>query len=265
MSRLKIGVRLESLGLPFRKAVEEAEKQGAAGVQFDAAGPLAPEALSQTGRREIRHLLRSHNLEASALGCPLRHGLDILENQEGRIEHVRAAMNLAFDLGPRVVVIEPGRISDDDQDPRTFLLRDALRSLGQHGDRVGTTLALETGLESGQALRGYLDRFDTGSLGVNLDPANLLLHGFDPYAGARALGPKVVHAHAKDVRQAGASRSAQEVPLGHGDLDWMLLLGILEEIDYHGWVVVERESGDNRLAEVRAGVDFLKRFVGSAG
>ena len=68
MSRLKIGVRLESLGLPFRKAVEEAEKQGAAGVQFDAAGPLAPEALSQTGRREIRHLLRSHNLEASALG-----------------------------------------------------------------------------------------------------------------------------------------------------------------------------------------------------
>ena len=26
-------------------------------------------------------------------------------------------MNLAFDLGPRVVVIEPGRISDDDQAP----------------------------------------------------------------------------------------------------------------------------------------------------
>jgi L-ribulose-5-phosphate 3-epimerase len=265
MSRLKIGVRLESLGLPFRKGLEEAEKMGAVGVQFDAAGSLSPQALSHTGRREIRHLLRSHNLEASALGCPLRRGLDVLENQEGRIDHVRTVMSLAFDLGPRAVVIEPGRIEGDAQDPRLTILHDALLTLGQQGDRVGTTLALETGLESGEALGAYLDRFDTGSLGVNLDPANLLTHGFDPYAGARALGRKVVHAHAKDVRQAGASRLAQEVPLGHGDIDWMLLFGILEEIDYRGWLVVERESGDNRLADVRTGVAFLKRFVGSGG
>ena len=171
-------------------------------------------------------------------------------------------MNLAFDLGPRVVVIEPGRISDDDQDPRTFLLRDALRSLGQHGDRVGTTLALETGLESGQALRGYLDRFDTGSLGVNLDPANLLLHNFDPYESIQALGRRILHVHAKDARQASASRAAQEVPLGHGDIDWLKLLGTLEEVEYRGWLVIERESGDNRRADVAAGVAFLRRLVG---
>src|SRR6516162_1063668 len=98
MNRLKIGIRLESLELPLRRALQEAERLGVAGVQVDAAGDLAPNALSQTGRREFRHLLRSHNLELTALGCPLRHGLDTPENQEQRIDYVRKVLSLSFDL-----------------------------------------------------------------------------------------------------------------------------------------------------------------------
>src|SRR5437868_2546943 len=82
---------------------------------------------------------------------------------------------------------------------RRALLTEALHALANHGDRTGTTLALETGLETGPALRDFLARFDTGSLGVNLDPANLLMNGFDPYESARALRGKVVHCHAKDA------------------------------------------------------------------
>jgi sugar phosphate isomerase/epimerase len=263
MKRVRIGIRLESLGLPLRRALQEAERLGVAGVQVDAVGPLSHSELSQTGRREFRHLLRSHNLELTALGCPLRHGLDIPDSQEGRIEKVRRVLSLSFDLGPRIVVVQPGRIPQDDKDPRLPWLREALLALGQYGDRVGAMLALETGLEAGEQLAHFLDRFDTGSLRVNFDPANLLMHDFDPYASARALAGKIVHAHAKDVRMASASRAAQEVPLGHGDLDWMQYLGILEEIDYHGWLTVVRESGDNRLADVAGGVAFLRRFVGA--
>jgi sugar phosphate isomerase/epimerase len=262
MNRLQIGIALDSLGLPLRKALEQAERLGVSGVQVHAIGPLAPDALSQTGRREFRHLLRAHNLELTALGCPLRRGLDTAENQEARIDHIRKVLSLSFDLGPRVVVIEPGRISDDAKDPRFQLLSEALRALGHHGDRTGTTLALETGLEPGDVLRRFLDRFDIGGLGVNLDPANLLLHGFDPYASVKALAGKIVHAHAKDARQAGSSRVAQEVPLGHGDIDWFQFFGALEEVEYRGWLTIERESGDNRLADVTAGVAFLRRFVG---
>ncbi len=264
MGRLKIGVRLESLGLPLRRALQEAERLGVSGVQVDAAGDLAPQNLSQTGRREFRHLLRGHNLELTALGCPLRRGLDTAENQEARIDYVKRVMSLSFDLGPRIAIVQAGRVPDKSDDPRAGLLSEALRALGGHGDRSGTTLALETGLESGEALRDFLNRFDTGGLGANLDPANLLLNGFDPYASARALRGKVVHCHAKDARQAGASRAAREVPLGHGDMDWMLFIGVLEEIEYRGWLVVEREGGDRPLADVEAGVAFLRRFVGPA-
>jgi sugar phosphate isomerase/epimerase len=262
MNRLKIGIRLESFGLPLRRALLEAERLGVGGVQVDAAGDLGPQALSQTGRREFRHLLRAHNLGLTALGCPLRHGLDLAANQEARIDHVKKVLALSFDLGPRIAIVQAGRIPEDPASPAGFLLSEALLALGQHGDRVGAVLALETGLESGAALATFLGRFDTGGLGANLDPANLLMHGFDPYDSARALRGRIVHSHAKDARQVGASRAAQEVPLGHGDIDWMRYLGILEEIDYCGWLVIEREGGDNRPADVAAGVAFLRRFVG---
>jgi sugar phosphate isomerase/epimerase len=152
-------------------------------------------------------------------------------------------------------------VVEDAQDPRRILLREALLTLGQHGDRVGAVLALETGLESVEPLRKYLDSFDTGGLGANFDPANLMMHGFDVMASLRALRDKVVHIHAKDARVAGASRQAQEVPLGHGDIDWLEFVGMLEEFEYRGWLTVEREGGSDRVSDVAAGVKFLQRLV----
>jgi L-ribulose-5-phosphate 3-epimerase len=264
MNRLRIGLRLESLGLALRPALQEATRLGVSGVQVGAAGPLAPSALSQTGRREFRHLISSYNLELTAVGCPLRHGLDEAQGQEGRIDKVRRVMDLAFELGPRRVVVQAGPVPADAADPRLPPLREALQVLGQYGDRTGSVLALETGLEAGDALAAFLDGFDTGSLRVNLDPANLMANGFDPYAGARALRTRIVHAHAKDIRRSGPSRAVREVPVGHGDIDWLAFLGVLEEIEYRGWLVVEREAGDNRRADVAAGVAFLRRLVGVA-
>jgi sugar phosphate isomerase/epimerase len=262
MNRLQIGIRLESLGLPLRRALAEAGRLGVAGVQADAVGDMAPNVLSETGRREFRHLLRAHNLELTALGCPLRRGLDCAENQQPRIEHVQKTLSLSYDLGPRKVIVQAGSITEDPENPRMHILSESLLALGSYGDRIGAVLALETGLESGSVLAAFLDCFDTGSLSVNLDPANLLLHGFDPYESVQALGRRIVHAHAKDARQASASRAAQEVPLGHGDIDWMKFLGALEEADYRGWLTIERETGENRLADVAAGVSFLRRLIG---
>src|SRR6516225_5834249 len=122
MKRLTIGVRLESLGLPLRQALAEASRLAVAGVQVDAAGDLSPGKLSQTGRREFRHLLRSYNLELTALGCPLRHGLDCAENQQPRIEHVRQVLSLSFDLGPRRVIVEAGQVPDEKDVEPTRLL-----------------------------------------------------------------------------------------------------------------------------------------------
>jgi sugar phosphate isomerase/epimerase len=262
MRQLRIGVHVQALGLSLRRGIAEAERLGVGGVQLDATGELAANNLSQTGRRELRHLLRAHNLEPTALGCPLRRGLDVAENQQGRIDHVKKVQALAFDLGARVVIVEAGRIPEDLSGPSASLLTEALLALAQQGDRSGVVLALQTGLEPGLVLSRFLDRFDTGGLGVNFDPANLLSNGSDPYESAAALHGRIVHAHARDARQASASRAAQEVPLGHGDIDWLRLLSVLEEIDYHGWLTIVRDTGSDRRADVAAAVGFLRRFIG---
>src|SRR5262245_42353571 len=153
MNRIRIGVRLESLGLPLRKALAEVEKMGVGGVQVDATGDLSPNALSETGRREFRNLLRAHNLELTALGCPLRRGLDVPEDLQPRIENVRKVMTLCYHLGARVVIVEAGRVPDDPKSPAGALLTESLDALARHGDKVGVTLALETGRESGATLR----------------------------------------------------------------------------------------------------------------
>src|SRR5437667_7862259 len=127
---MKIGVRLESMGLPLRRALGEAERLGVGGVQVDAVGDLAPKSLSQSGRREFLHLLRGHNLELTALGCPLRHGLDHPEGLDARLDHVKKVMSLSFDLGAPRAVIQAGPIPEDDQDPRWRSLPESLDALG---------------------------------------------------------------------------------------------------------------------------------------
>lgn len=261
MSPLKIGIRLESLGLPLRPALALASRLGVSGVQFDAVGDLAPNRLSETGRRELRHLLHANDLELTAVGCPLRRGLDSAHDQQPRLEHVQKVLALSFDLGPRLVIIEAGAVPQDETTDLARRLRESLDMLGRYGDRVGAVLALETGPDSGEALAAYLRSFDTGALGANYDPANLLMHGMDPFESGRALAGLVRHAHAKDARRGKASRSAQEVPLGAGDLDWLRLMGLFVEIEYRGWLVVERESGENRQADVASGVALLRRLL----
>jgi len=260
VNKLKPGVHLESFKLPLRRALQEAQRLAITGVQVDALGDLSPRNLSQTGRREFLHLLRAHSLELTALGCPLRSGLDRAEGQEARIDHVKKVLQLGFDLGPRVVIVPCAKLPEDPNDPLSARLREALLALGQHGDRTGTVLALQTGPDAGDTVRQFLSRFDTGGLAVNLSPGNLLLHGFDPRESARALPGKVVHVHASDARRSSLSRTAQEVPLGHGDIDWMQMLGVLEEIEYRGWLTISQETGDNRIADLTASVAFLRRL-----
>jgi L-ribulose-5-phosphate 3-epimerase len=260
MNHLKIGIRLESVGPTLRRAVQEAQRLGVRGVQADAIGDLSPATLSQTGRSAFRNLLRSHNLELTALACPLRRGLDSPENQEQRIDHLKAVLGLSVDLGARVAITQAGPISEKSNDPRGLRLIEVLQTLGHHGDRIGAVLALQTGLESGAVMADFLYRFrfDTNSLGVNLDPAKFLLHDFDPGASARALRGKVVHVRVADARLASVP---QDVPLGQGDVDWPHYLEVLEEIEYHGWLTVDRSSGGNRVADIVADISFLEQSM----
>jgi len=263
MNRLKLGVMAEPLGVPFRAAAAAAAKLGVHGLQVEAVGELLPDKLGDTARREIRTVLKGYSLELAAVGVPLRRGLDAAEDQQARIEYVAKAMRLAADLGPRNVVVPCPALPAEPKSARADSLRDALATLAAQGDKLGVRVCLEAGIDPADKLAEYLGTFDTGVLSVAFDPANFLANRHDPLASYTELAGRVAHVHARDVR-AGAG-GAKEVPVGAGDVDWLSLVAALEAGGYAGYLVVDRETGDDRPKDVAAGVTFLRRFVGPVG
>ena len=63
MIRNPLGLRLDPDG-PVRDQIFEAARLGAKGVVLDAIGDLAPQRLAETGRRELRHILRTVELSS---------------------------------------------------------------------------------------------------------------------------------------------------------------------------------------------------------
>ena len=280
---MKLGVVLENIGLPLRVALPEAAKLGIAGVQLDTGGELDPAKLGDSARRELRTLLRSYNLEPSAVNCPLRRGLDTFEHQQARIDHIQKAMQFAADLGSRILIVPLPKLPDaepvkeeETAGPKPFLffkgpppkgdtLRETLTALARIGDKLGVTIALEAGLDPATKLAEYLNGYESGGLQVNYDPANFFINGHDPVANVFPLMGRIPHSHARDARRTSAASGPEEVPLGAGDIDWLAYMGTLAAIDYRGYVTVERTQGDRKLTDLAAGVKFLRRFVPATG
>lgn len=250
---------MEWLGPPLRQGVAAAGGLGVSGVEFDAVGELSPLRLSATGRREIAQLVRGHDLRVAALGCSLRHGLDSPVNQEARIDYLKAALTLSHELGARLVLVRAGAVPPTPDAPGADSMREALAELCRHGDRVGAALALDAGADA-SVLAEYLAGFDTGGLGIALDPAALVSGGAEPAQSARDLGRWTRYVLARDARRGTSGLLGRETALGAGDVDWPALLGVLDQIGYGGWVTVRRDQPAASPDEAAAAVAFLHRL-----
>lgn len=258
MPELRIGVQLRSLKQPFKKALHIAARLGVTAVEIDARGELKPGELSQTALRQVRKMLADLNLKVAAVSFATRRGYDTLEDLEPRVEATKAAMKFAYDLGASVVINHVGRVPNVKDEPEWGLLVEVLTQLGHHGERVGALLAARTGSESGEKLAELLAALPAGNVGVDLDPANLIINGYSPLEAVRALGPHILHVHAKDAARDLAQGRGVHVPLGRGSTDFPALLGALEEHDYRGYFTVEREGAENPVAEIAQAIEYLK-------
>jgi L-ribulose-5-phosphate 3-epimerase len=260
MARLKIGVHLDCLRLPVRQAARRASELGVAGVQVAAVGELAPENLTATGRRDLRRIFASSGLTLSALGFPTRYGFAAAEGLEARIAALQKVLALSFDLRAPIVTGPIGRVPADAEHPARRLLAESMSEIGRHAERVGAVFAVETGTESGATLREFIDALSGTGIRACLDPANLLVKGYDPLRAVRELGDRIVYSHARDAVVEAGGELGREVPLGQGDLDWPEYLGALEEVGYRGWLTVDVRQSTAPAAAVAQAVEFLRRF-----
>ena len=197
-------------------------------------------------------MLDDLNLRVSCLSFRTRRGYHVADDLEARIDATKRALRLAYDIGASVVVNHIGRVPSQD-DPALSTMVQALAEIGGYSHKVGAFLAAETASESGADLAAFIARLPPGSIGVDLNPAQLILHGHSPLEAVKALGPHVLHVHANDAARDVSAHRGVEVPLGRGSAEFPELLASLEEHQYRGFITVERRDASQRNRRSTAG------------
>jgi sugar phosphate isomerase/epimerase len=171
---------------------------------------------------------------------------------EQNLGNTRAAAALAHGLGLPLVTFHAGFLPHDSGDPDYRKLKSRILQLAEIFAARGIDLALETGQETAAALRAFLEDLACPNLGVNFDPANMILYAKgDPIAAMRTLGPWIRQVHLKDaIATAVPGTWGAEVVAGTGQVPWPEFFATLDELGFAGNICIEREAGTQRAADI---------------
>lgn len=282
----RIGVMVESFKLPILDGLSKAKEIGAGGVQLYVGGKDAIDKLwTPAYREDVLGKAESLGLRVSALCGDLPgHGLADPSEIEWKIPEIGRRMQLCRDLKTNVMTSHIGVIPPDKSKPRYAIMRDACKRIAETAEKLGVTLAIETGAEIPEVLREFLSDVGSERIGVNYDPANIkMVCNVDPVAGVAVLGKSIVHTHAKDgkclkyvgpnvvygffeeggIEDVRMEECFLETALGDGDVDFPAWIRELNKIGYTGFLTIEREVGDNPEADIRKAVGFLEKLLAS--
>ena len=279
-----IGVMTDSFKKPFFEALGKAEEVGAQGIQLYAVdGENVYTAFDDERVKAVTEALKEHGLVVSAVcGDFGGHGFYSEKENEWKIPASKQVALLAKKLGSSVVTTHIGCVPEDKTSPEYIRMRDACRDMGDYAASIGVTFAIETGPEKAETLADFIRDVGSKGIGVNLDPANLVMvTGDDPVKAVYTLRDFIVHTHAKDgimikqtdpkiiydffaeggIEDLRMSDYFLELPLGEGKVDFDAYLAALEDIGYHGFLTIERECGADPYADIKKAADFLRSKI----
>lgn len=280
MYNFPIGVIIDSFRCDLKEAVKKAAAVGANGIQVYASrGEMDPDNMTTAKRKEFLDVVKSNGLVISALCGDLGGGgFSIPENNPWKIEKSKRIIEMAKELETDVVTTHIGVVPEDVNHDRYKIIQDACFQLAEFADSIDAHFAVETGPETSANLKKFLDSLGSKGVGVNLDPANLVMvTGDDPVQAVYNLKDYIVHTHAKDGKQLfylepeivyGVKKdiiveddSFIEVPLGEGSVDFPNYLKALEDIGFKGFLTIEREVGDDPAKDIGNAVTFLRDII----
>jgi sugar phosphate isomerase/epimerase len=177
-----------------------------------------------------------------------------------RKQITRSAAALAKRLGAPHVLAHVGFVpphGDAGYQPAVARIREVADLLDEHG--VG--LVMETGQEPAEGLLAFLQDLNRPNVAINFDPANMILYGAgEPIAAIKTLGQFIRHVHVKDATASsrpGVEWGA-EVPFGTGQVGASRFLQALKYVNYTGPLCIEREAGEQRVADIKFAIETLK-------
>jgi sugar phosphate isomerase/epimerase len=187
--------------------------------------------------------------------------------RDERERRTLAVGDFAAELGVTSIATHIGFVPEDQSSEDYMAVREMVRRVCDHAAGHGQTFALETGQEAAPVLLEFLLSAKRTNLGINFDPANMILYGTgDPIAALDTLAPHVLTVHCKDgdwPPPAVRGALGEEQPLGQGSVGMERFIAKLREIGYKGPLTIEREASDpvRRQRDIAMGADLLRRLV----
>jgi sugar phosphate isomerase/epimerase len=187
---------------------------------------------------EIKRLVADHGLEVSCL-----MGYAPLED----LAQQRLFAEACAILGCRHY--RPGAVIYDGKRGYPELYQSTVDALGKLLDAIagfGAKPLIETHFgtiaSSASLTHRLVQHFDPARIGVNYDPANLIIEGREAWQmGLELLGPYLAYVHAKNiawVRENGAWRWVF-ASMRDGQVDWSELMRLLAKVGYDGYIAFE--------------------------
>lgn len=195
---------------------------------------------------------------------PVTLGLVPEQYRQTRIADLKAGSDFTAALGVDKMITHMGFLPEFPGDPAYPAIVEAIREVAEYCRANGQYLLFETGQETPVTLLRTIEAVGTGNLGINLDPANLILYGkANPVDALDVFGKYVMELHGKDGRYpTDGTHLGIETRIGEGKVCYERLIPRLAEVGFDGTITIEREiDGEGQIRDVLYAKGFLEDLI----
>ncbi|MFH0962998.1 MAG: sugar phosphate isomerase/epimerase family protein [Planctomycetota bacterium] len=274
MGRLRLGVIVGlSKERSPRQEIEKVRKLGLPTCQLSSWDPAL---MGEVTVREVELACREFQVEITTIWAgysgrmvwnfvdgPKTIGLVPPELRAQRVKDLKCGADFAKRLGVGSITTHVGFLPIDPDDERYRGAVDAVREVAQYCAKLSLGFNFETGQETPVTLLRCIEDVGTDNLGINLDPANLILYGMaNPVDALDVFGQYVRGVHAKDGEYPTNGRElGQEKALGQGKVNFQKLIPKLKGLGYAGALTIEREiGGDQQIRDILMAKEILEKL-----
>ena len=231
----------------------------------------------------INQAKEKYGIEVSAFWCGWE-GRGVWDFYEGqltlglvpeayRLERTKMVMEGA-DFAKKIhvtdVVTHVGYMPENPYDPKYQEVLVACKMIVLKCKENGQNFLFETGQETPVTLKRAIQDIEKavgkGNVGINLDPANLIMYGkANPVDALDVFGEYVMGVHGKDGKYpTNGYDLGEEVPLGQGKVNYPAFIAGLKAVGYDGAITIEREiDGDEQKKDIKMAKELLDSLIGA--
>jgi sugar phosphate isomerase/epimerase len=225
---------------------------------------------------KVKNAEKKYGVEITAFWCgwqmpavwdfysgPITLGIVPKAFRFARTQMLLRGSDFAKKIGVKDLVTHVGFIPENPNDPDYNEVLCSIKYIAEHCRKNDQHFLFETGQETPVTLLRVIQDLGMDNIGVNLDPANLLLYGRgNPVDSISVYGKYIRGVHAKDGEYPTDGRHlGEEKPIGEGRVNFPLLIAELKKVGYDGALTIENEIVGDQENTIIDSKRFLEKLI----